>query len=134
MVTVTKSKAKAKPRPARTKLRGLKTLDDIDGRSFGYRHAHAVMGRLIADLGGDDNLIEGQRRLVQRAAVIDAMLESDEADWLSGNPIDVMVYLARVNSQRRLIMNLGLKRVARDITPPTLDDIRAELDAEKDDA
>jgi hypothetical protein len=117
---------------ARVKLRSLKTLDSLDGRTLASRHAYAVKGRLEADLGGGDHLTEGQRRLIQRAAVLDAIIESDETNWLSGQTVDINLFLAAINAQRRVLTTLGLDRRSRDVTPPgsglDLDAIEAEVD------
>jgi hypothetical protein len=120
-----RSKPIEKPKPCRAKLRGLKTLDAVDGRTRGYIHAREVMGRLSSDLGGEPT--EGQSRLVQRAAVLDAIIENDEANYLSGTTIDIGLYLAAVNAQRRVLISIGLDRRSRDVTPPSLADIAAEM-------
>ena len=49
--------------------------------------------------------------------VTGALLEDIEAAWLSGQPIDPAQYCTLVNSQRRLLETVGLKRQARDVTP-----------------
>jgi hypothetical protein len=126
------AKATLKQKPSRAKLRGLKTLDCLDGRTLASKHAYAVMGRLQSDLGGVENVTEGQGRLAQRAAVLDAIIESDETNWLSGQTIDISLYIAAVNAQRRVLITLGLGRRSRDITPPTLADIAAEIAAERE--
>ena len=53
------------------------------------------------------------------------------AELLGGKAIDLMMLFAAVNSQRRILTTLGLERRSRDVTPPTLEDIRREIDAEK---
>jgi hypothetical protein len=99
----------------------LQSLACLDGRTLAARHARSVIAAIENDLGGSDQLSEKQHRLAQRAGVLDAMIESNEAQWLSGKPIDDNVYLARINSQRRIFSLLGLERRSRDVTP-TLSD------------
>jgi hypothetical protein len=54
---------------------------------------------------------------VQRAAVLGAIIESDEVRWLSGDKIAVELHLSAINAQRRVLDTLGLKRRPRDVTP-----------------
>jgi hypothetical protein len=124
-------KIKKQP-PRRAKLRGLATLEILDGRTVAARRAHDLARRIESDLGGIDQMTAGQHQLAQHASVLGALIESDEAQWLQGKPVDLTMWFAAVNSQRRILTTLGLDhRVARDITPPTFEDIRAEIDAEK---
>jgi hypothetical protein len=62
--------------------------------------------------------------------VLGALIESDEASWLAGKKIDITSFLGCINTQRRLLLALGLRNVPRDITPEDLGDIAEELDAE----
>jgi hypothetical protein len=69
------------------------------------------------DLGGSDRLTSGQRQLVQRAAVLGALIEDCEARWAGGATIEIGDYLSAVNVQRRVLSTLGLRRVPKDVTP-----------------
>jgi hypothetical protein len=73
-----------------------------------------------------------KHQLVVHSAVVGALLEDDAATVLGGEPIDRMLYYAGINNQRRTLRDIGLERRSRDITPPTLDDIAAEMAAEAD--
>jgi hypothetical protein len=44
-------------------------------------------------------------------------LGGHEALWLAGKPIDAAQYTTLTNLFRRLLETVGLKRVARDVTP-----------------
>ncbi|GLS41576.1 hypothetical protein GCM10010869_71730 [Mesorhizobium tianshanense] len=97
------------------KLR-LRTLADLDSRT---RAARAVLDRrdaFAADLGGSDGLSAMQRELVDSAAFLGALREDAAASWLSGEPIDATEFAGICKSQRQIIADLGLKRVAHDIT------------------
>ncbi|MDO9411982.1 MAG: hypothetical protein Q7T81_05335 [Pseudolabrys sp.] len=72
---------------------------------------------MIEDLGGPTEVSVACRQLVQRAAVLGAFVEDFETRWLKGEGIAVDEYMVAVNAQRRVLVTLGLKRVARDITP-----------------
>jgi hypothetical protein len=104
------------PTKAAGKLR-LLTLGHLDGRTAAARRARELIEAIESDLGGGDQLTEGSRQLVQRAAVLGAYIESCEVKWLSGEAVDLADYLAAINSQRRVLATIGLERRARDVTP-----------------
>lgn len=120
----------APPQKAGGKLR-LLTLGHLDGRTIAARRAHELIETIEADLGGADNLSEGSRQLVQRAAVLGTFIESCEAQWLGGAAVDLADYLAAINSQRRVLSTIGLERRQRDVSP-TLDDIAREIHEERE--
>ena len=78
----------------------LLTLDRLDRRTAAAQRAHALVKAIEADMGGGDCLSEGARQLVQRAAVLGTFIESCEVKWLSGQPIELLDYMAAVNCQR----------------------------------
>jgi hypothetical protein len=121
----------APPPKAGGKLR-LLTLGHLDGRTAAARRAHELIEAIELDLGGGDRLSEGSRQLVQRAAVLGTFIESCEVQWLGGEAVDLADYLAAINSQRRVLATIGLERRARDITTPTLHEIAAEIEAERE--
>ncbi|MBR0868646.1 hypothetical protein ACFLEY_02360 [Bradyrhizobium sp. YCK136] len=126
------SRAKhAKQKPSRAKLRGLRTLDDLDARTSGYRRARELIGGFEQDLGGADHLTTGQHQLAQRASVYGALIESYEVQWLESRVVDPN-WFAATNVQRRVLRDLGLERRAKDVTPPSLADIAAEIEAERE--
>lgn len=102
------------------KLR-LLTLDSLDRRTAASRRARELIEAIEADLGGGDHLSQGQRQLVQRAAVLGTFIESCEAKWLGGTAVDLADYLAAINSQRRVLATIGLERRAREVTPSVAD-------------
>lgn len=95
----------------------LVTLDSLDGRTTAARNVRRTMAAITSDLGGDDNLSTAQRQLIQRAAVMDAMLEAFETAWLAGEPMSHDQYLPVANAQRRTLDSLGIKRQPRDTQP-----------------
>jgi hypothetical protein len=98
----------------------LLTLADLDRRTAAARRARDLVSGLESDLGGSDRLTVAERQLVQRAAVLGAIIEHYEALWLDGRPINVNEHLASINAQRRCLEAVGLRRVPRDITPDPL--------------
>jgi hypothetical protein len=113
----------------------LKTLDQLDGRTVASRRAFELIRAIGRDLTGDDDasqLTEGTKQLIQRAAILGAMIESNEALWLGGDKVDLASYFMALNVQRRILVTLGLERRSpKDITPPTLDEIAQEIDDAK---
>jgi hypothetical protein len=65
------------------------------------RRVRELMAGLESDLGGADYLTVGRRQLVQRAAVLGAIIEDHEAQWAAGEKIEVNAYLTAINAQRR---------------------------------
>lgn len=106
------------PKLAASKLRGLKTLNQIDGRTFASKRAHQLIRAISLDISPGGDLTEGMKQLIQRAAILGALIESSEAQWLAGDTVDLNTYFMAVNSQRRILTTLGLDRRTRDVTPP----------------
>lgn len=96
------------------KLR-LLTLGHLDGRTLAARRARELIEAIQADLGGGDRLSEGEKQLVQRAAVLGAYIKSLEVRWLNGEKVDLADYLAACNTQRRILATVGLARRTKDI-------------------
>ena len=92
------------------------TLKQIDTRTRAGRHALAVRDRIRRDLGGEDQLSAMQLELIDRAAVLSCLLNSQEASWLNGGEIDPNAYCTVTNTLSRTLGALGLQRVARDVT------------------
>jgi hypothetical protein len=95
----------------------LLSLADLDGRTAAARRARDLVAGIEADLGGGDRLSVAERQLVQRAAVLGAIIESQEVAWLAGRQVDVAEHLAAINAQRRVLATIGLQRRNRDVTP-----------------
>lgn len=104
----------------------LLTLADLDGRTNAAKTARALMQAIESDLGGDGSLSAAERVLAHRAAIATAMCEDLESRWLQGQPIDMPAYTTLSNVVARLLRTVGLKRVAKDITPDLADYIEAE--------
>lgn len=101
--------------------------DYVDGRSIWARRFRDLLHAFEADLGGIDNLSEGQRALARRAALLTVECEFTESKFATlhsqgttpaGHRLDR--YGRTANTLRRLIESLGLNegRKQRDITPP----------------
>ena len=109
----------------------LLSLNDLDGRTNAAKSARALIADLESDLGGSDQLSAAERELVRRSALAGAMLQDMEVKWLSGLGIEVAAYTTLANSQSRMLNMLGLRRRAKDVTPPDLKTYLARNDSEK---
>jgi hypothetical protein len=117
------------PRYGRSAItNGSALLPGVDGRSPWVRRAKDLIQAHLADLGGEDNTNAAVRSLVRRAAVLAVELEQLELKFaLAGGaqPSDLDLYVRASGGLRRLFEGIGLRRVARDITP-SLSDIEQE--------
>jgi hypothetical protein len=96
----------------------LLTLGHIDQRSEAWKRANQLIATLENERGGAEHITEAMRQLVQRAAVLSAVIEDQEAHWVAGEAIDMVSYLSAIGVQRRVLLSLGLERQGpRDITP-----------------
>ena len=103
----------------RTKLaNGRAVLDGIDGRSWIARRYREIAAALSVDLGGD--LTEAQKQLVRSAAGLVVLRERLDVEAANDRPIDYQEYCTISNSLRRVLRDIGLRRIPKDITP--LDD------------
>jgi hypothetical protein len=96
---------------------GRRPFVDGDGNSaWTRRYADLVRGH-VADLGGGDVLSEAEIGLIKRASTLEVELERMEGKLSKGEQIDLDLYGRSLNTLRRTLESLGLKRVARDVTP-----------------
>jgi hypothetical protein len=100
---------------------------EADGRGPWARRWRDVLAEITSDLGGPDLLSEAQRQLARRAATISVMCERLEGQAAEGNEIDLDVYGTLTDRLGRALQRLGLKRIAKDITP-SLADIMREVE------
>jgi len=105
----------------------------VDGRSTWARRLRDLLQLHVADLGGEDVVTAAERSIIRRIATITVELELLEKRFALSDGAateDFDMYLRAANSLRRLLEAVGLKRVARDITP-SLNDIINEIEAER---
>ena len=120
MQRVTSRVRRDEPPKRRCRARGsvrLMTIEHLDGRTRAAHHVRLLRDNLESDLSGGADLTTGQRQLIQRAAVLGALIEHTEAKWSIGEPIEINEYLAAINAQRRVLATLGLERRSRDVSP-----------------
>jgi hypothetical protein len=100
---------------------GSKLLPLTDCRSASARRFKDLIDDITSDLGGVDQLSEGQRQLIRRAAMLSAELERQEALWSRGVEgvgkveFDINAYSTMTNSLGRVLDRLGIKRAPRQV-------------------
>jgi hypothetical protein len=105
----------------------------VDGRSAWARRLRDLLVLHVSDLGGEDMVSAAERSIIRRVATITVELELLEKKFAltdGADAADLDLYVRSAGGLRRLLEAIGLKRVARDVTPMTLDEIAAEIEAE----
>ncbi len=108
---------------------GKETLPGVDGRSTVARRYHDICAAIATDQGGADRMSEARLQLVRRFAAAAVLAEQMEARLARGEEIDVGQHAHLSSTLCRLAQRIGLKRVARDVTP-TLHEYMATRTAE----
>lgn len=107
---------------ARSKVtNGLKLLPGYDGRSVWGRRFHDLCALHARDAGGIDALSEAQVSLIRRAAALEVTLENLELDMACGRDVDLHQYSRSAGHLRRILESVGIRRVAKDISPSLAD-------------
>src|ERR1700682_1019105 len=103
----------------------------IDGRSAWMRRFRDLIQINIAELGGEDVVSARERSIIRRGSAQEVELELLErkfalkGDGASADDLDL--YSRVSNTMRRHYEAVGLRRRAKDVTPPSLADIAAEI-------
>jgi hypothetical protein len=100
---------------------GSALLSGVDGRSPWVRRCKDIIAAHLSDLGGLDNTSTAERSIIRRASVMTVELERLEARFAvagEASERDLDLYQRTAGNLRRLLEAVGIKRQARDITPP----------------
>ena len=102
---------------------GSTLFPDIDHRSAWMRRLRDLIADHVSDLGGPDQLSSSELILIRRAAMLCLQCEMQEQRWAQeregqAGSKSLMDYQRCVNTLRRTLEALGLRRRARDVTPP----------------
>jgi hypothetical protein len=100
-------------------------LPNVDGRTWPARRYRELVACMSSDLGGE--LSTCKAAIVCRAASLMTWCEQQEAEHANSGKLDIQVYTTAVNSLRRLLADIGLERIARDV--PDLKDWLAAREA-----
>ena len=94
-------------------------LPGVDGRTHMARRFREIVGGIASDMG--DDLTGAQQAILDRAATLILWAEMREAELARGEAFDAQTYATCCNSLRRLLDDLGLHRVPKDVTTPDLE-------------
>ena len=96
---------------------GRDILPGTDGRSVIARRYHDIASALLADQNGPGACSEARLQLIRRFAAAAVMAEQMEAELANGQQIDIAEHAQLVSSMVRITRQLGINRVAKDVTP-----------------
>lgn len=117
-----RSRGGKKTRSSVTNGRRLFLDAEIDQRGPVARRFRDLTHQHAADLGGAAGLSEAQTQLIRRVSMIEVQLESLEGRMVAGDDSVCLEEFARISSHlRRLWEALGIRRVARDVSPSLAD-------------
>jgi hypothetical protein len=127
--------SEARPRRGRSAVTNGRRLHVVvPGDTKWSRRFRDILAEIISDMGGaGSGLSEAQRQLARRCATIAIACEKMEGEAAAGNEIDLVVYGMLTDRIGRCFSRLGLRRLARDVTP-SWSDIAAEIAKEGDGA
>jgi hypothetical protein len=100
---------------------------DVNLGQVPFRQIRLTVCSIARDLGGDPST--AQRKLITRAATLDALCEDCEVQLLQGLAAPSPTTFKMTNTMHRLLTSLGLHRVPKDITSP-LEYARAHVPAD----
>jgi hypothetical protein len=109
-----------------TKLQPL-TRDALDGRSNAAKQFDAIASGIAHDLGGSDRLSTVQRHLVEAFAGAAINVHDLNARLLIGEKVDIVEHSQAISTMVRIAARIGVRRVANDVTPPSVDDYAAHI-------
>ncbi len=108
------------------------SLESLDGRTAAAQCVRELIAALEADKGGADNMTTAERQVAMTAALTTAMVRDLGARWSRGEPVDLALFPTLSNSERRAYEAIrGFEYRAKDVTPPSLDEIAARIEAEE---
>lgn len=104
------------PKAATKVMNQTQVLPGVDGRSLMARRVRELSQQMVSDCGGD--VTQTRLAIIMRACVLLARIEQAEAAALDGRAeLEPQAHVLMVNCARRLLCDIGLERVARDVTP-----------------
>ncbi|POP52983.1 hypothetical protein [Zhongshania marina] len=91
-------------------------IKDLDGRTELAQTMRANYLEMTNHLGGDGVLSYSQRALVEQALWLQYWLRQENAKMANGGEYDVGKVTAASNSLQGILMKLGLRKQARDVS------------------
>ena len=110
----------------------LVTRDSLDRRSLSSKMFDAQVASIKADLG-DADLSTIETQLIENFAGLSVMINALTVDLLLGKSVDLSQLCALNSTAVRVASRLGLRRRAKDVSPPSLSSYLAERTDENED-
>lgn len=98
---------------------GKDLLPGVDGRSLIARRYHDIASAILVDQGGARS--ESRVQLIRRFAAAAVLAEQMEARLANGEQINISEHALLVSSMVRVARQIGVNRIAKDITVPSLE-------------
>jgi hypothetical protein len=110
----------------------LLTRAQVDGRTKARRKFDAIVAGIASDLGGEDRLSTVARHLVEAFAGAALHVGDLNARLLLGEKIDVTEHAQVISTLVRIATRIGIHRLARDVSPPRVDEYLTLIDGHGD--
>jgi hypothetical protein len=104
-----------------------------DGRSLIARRYRDIMSAIVADQGGAEQISEARLQLVRRFCAAAVLAEQMESRLANGEQIDIAEHALLASTLVRIARQIGVNRIAKDVTP-TLQDYLRSLPAQQESA
>ncbi len=103
----------------------------LDGRTMVARRFRDVLDNILSDLGGRDQISEGEYQLARRAAGLSVQAEVAESTLAAGqfDKVNIDDYVKLTNGLNRTFASLGLRRRQRNITPSLVEYLEGTSEA-----
>jgi hypothetical protein len=95
----------------------LLTRQNLDGRTKARKQFDAIANGIARDLGGEDQLSTVQKHLVEAFAGAAIHVHDKNARLLLGEEVDIVEHCQAISTLVRVAQRIGLRRVARNVTP-----------------
>lgn len=108
---------------------GRRILPGVDMRSELGRRYRDIAGAIVSDQGGVEHCSEARLQLIRRFAAAAVLAEQREAALANGAKIDINEHALLVSSLCRVARQIGVDRIARNVTPTLRDYLEGKVDA-----
>ena len=108
-----RSTALAPPQPEFSAGLAPGKLPGVDGRSWTARRYRELVAGMASDVGCE--LTVAKTAIVCRAPALLSWCERAEAEHANGGKFNIGEYTTAVNTLRRLLADIGLERVTKDV-------------------
>ena len=108
---------------------GKALLPDVDGRSAIARRYRDIVAAILIDQGGVAECSEQRKQLIRRFAAASVLAEQLEAKLANGEEINVERHALLCSTMVRVARQIGVNRVAKDVTPSVDEYLRQRREA-----